>query len=133
MIRAVAAMFLILCGTVAHAESNAAERLLLARDHKGVLYVGYAEEGRVAARYEDGLQTDLATGLGKLAGIAVDDARNVCVSSVSHGVVYCIDRQGVMSVAVRNVAGTGDLVLARNGDIILVTSKGVQTFSKGGQ
>ncbi|OBQ56750.1 NHL repeat-containing protein [Halodesulfovibrio spirochaetisodalis] len=133
MVRAIAAMFLILCGTVAHAESDVAERLLLARDHKGVLYVGYAEEGRVAARYEDSSQTDLATGLGKLAGIAVDDARNVYVSSVSHGVVYCIDRQGMLSEAVRNIEGAGDIALTRDGDVVLVTREGVRTFSKAGQ
>lgn len=133
MVRALAITFLILCGTVAHAENDVAKRLLLARDHKGVLYVGYAEEGRVAAQYEDGSQTDLATGLGKLAGIAVDDARNVCVSSVSHGVVYCIDRQGGVTEAVRNVVGAGDIALTRDGDVVLVTKDGVRTFAKARQ
>lgn len=133
MVRALAAIFLIFCGTVAHAENDVAGRLLLARDHRGVLYVGYAEEGRVAAQYEDGSQTDLATGLGKLAGIAVDDARNVCVSSVSHGVVYCIDRQGVLTKAVRNIVRAGDIALTRDGDVVLVTKDGVRTFNKASQ
>lgn len=130
MTRAVIAIFVLLCGTIAHAGSNSGEQLLLARDHMGVLYVGFAEEGRVVATYEDGSQTELATGLGKLTGIAVNNARTVCVSSVSHGAVYCIDRQGLLSKAVCNITGAGDLALTRDGDIILVTSDGIKTFYK---
>lgn len=125
---AVIALFVMLCTTIAHAEGITGEHLLLARDHRGVLYVGFAEEGRVAATYEDGLQVDLATGLGKLSGIAVNDARTVCVSSVSHGAVYCIDRKGLLSKTVCNITGAGDLVLTQDGDIIVVTSEGIKTF-----
>lgn len=128
MARVVIVLFAILCGTIAHAEDITGEHLLLARDHRGVLYVGFTEEGRVVATYKDGLQVDLATGLGKLAGIAVNDARTVCVSSVSHGAVYCIDRKGLLSKTVYNIVGAGDLVLTQDGDIIVVTSKGIKTF-----